>query len=67
MLLDSVKSILRRLIRREPPPGDPYSWVRHPVHRGPSSKSAAVALDEPREPEQTNLFGFLRIKHSRSH
>jgi hypothetical protein len=53
MLLDSVTTILRRLIRRElrpsdpPPPGDPYSWVRQPVHRGPSSRSAGVALDEP--------------------
>jgi len=44
-----VRRILKKLWSRwKTEPEDPYSYVRQPLKRGPSSNSSSVALDEPR-------------------
>jgi len=56
--VQNFQNMLRRLLRRNPAePQDPYARARVPVRRGPSSRSAAVALEEPQEPKHLNLFG----------
>jgi len=50
---------LRRLLRpRAPaePAEDPFSFVPAPRRIGPKGKSGAVALEEPEEDGQTDLF-----------
>jgi hypothetical protein len=45
------------LRKRGAPPHDPWSRVRQPLRRGPSSRGAGVALDEPAPRRSLNLFG----------
>lgn len=54
-LLEALKDKLRGWWRRHPP-GDPWSRVRQPLRRGPSSRSAGVALEEPPARGITDLF-----------
>lgn len=57
MLLDYAERLLRWLRKRNPPTGDPWSSVRQPVRRGPPSRNAGVALQEPHPKRLINLFG----------
>lgn len=60
MIRDSISKLsnfVRRLLRRNPEPLDPYAYVRAPLRRGPGGQSAAVAVDEPDEPRFLRLFG----------
>jgi hypothetical protein len=51
----------RRLIASfrlpEPPPADPYAPVRYPRSRMPGGRSAAAAVDEPRDLVRTEVRG----------
>jgi len=47
-LLSRLKSIARRILRREPPQ-DPYAYVMARRKPRPGGRSAAVVLDEPAE------------------
>lgn len=61
-MLELAKRALRWLTGRAPePPGDPYASVRHPVRRGPSPRSAAVALEEPPPRGRVNLYGLRML------
>ena len=57
--MSRLLNALKRLWRRKPEPQDPYhySHVLAPVGRGPRGRSAAVALEEPRESKPTRAFG----------
>jgi hypothetical protein len=56
--LPTLQQFMRRLLRRGPAePQDPYARVRAPLRRGPSGRSAAVALEEPPEEKRVNAFG----------
>jgi len=60
MIRDSISklsSFVRRLLRREPEPLDPYAYVRAPLRRGPGGRGAAVALEEPDEQRFLGMFG----------
>jgi len=59
MLRDYADRVYRWLSGRKRPPGDPDSFVRQPVRRGPPSRSAGVALEEPQPPSSINLFGAM--------
>lgn len=52
-------SMARRLFRSQPPER-PYAEVLVPVGRGPRPRSGAVALEEPRDIQLTNLQGKWR-------
>ncbi|HVW08911.1 MAG TPA: hypothetical protein VHC90_10030 [Bryobacteraceae bacterium] len=45
-LLDRLKTIARRIFRREPP-HDPYSYVMANRRPRPGGRSAAAVVDEP--------------------
>ena len=47
--LSDLIQALRRLLKRNLEDTDPYVRVRVPVRKGPSDRSAAVALKEPGE------------------
>lgn len=56
-LLEELKQKVRSWIRRGPfRPEDPWSRVRQPVRRGPSSRGAGVALEEPPPRRFTDLY-----------
>jgi GrpB-like predicted nucleotidyltransferase (UPF0157 family) len=46
-ILTNLVQTLRRWLKRNPEEQDPYARVRVPVRKGPGSRSAAVALEEP--------------------
>lgn len=50
----SAVSVARRLFK-SPPPERPLAEVPVPVGRGPSPRSGAVALEEPRDVEISDL------------
>ncbi len=58
-LLQALRQLMRRLLRRGPAaePQDPYARVPVPVRRGPGGRSSAVALEEPPEAKPVNAFG----------
>ncbi len=61
--LSTLQQFMRRILRRGPAePQDPYARVRVPVRCGPPGRAAAVALEEPRKPHRTNLFGRWNSK-----
>ena len=37
-------------------PGDPYSYVRHPLVQRPGGRSSSVALEEPDEDQNLQLI-----------
>ena len=43
----NLMEALRRWLKRKPDGEDPYTRIRVPVRKGPSNRSAAVALKEP--------------------
>ncbi|MBV9937459.1 MAG: hypothetical protein JO150_03055 [Acidobacteriaceae bacterium] len=45
--LTDLARTIRRWLNRNPDERDPYARVRVPVRKGPSGRSAAVALKEP--------------------
>jgi len=45
----SIVQTIRRFLRRNPDERDPYARVRVPVRKGPSNRSAAIALKEPKD------------------
>jgi len=47
-LLNRLKSIVRRILRREPP-HDPYAYMMASRKPRPAGRSGAAALDEPTE------------------
>jgi len=62
-LLQALRQLMRRLLRRDPAePQDPYARVQVPVRRGPGGRSSAVALEEPPETKLTNAFGRRRTR-----
>jgi hypothetical protein len=65
MFRDYAERALGWLRGRRPPPGDPDSFVRQPVRRGPPSLAAGVALEEPAPRSSINLFGAMLKKASR--
>ena len=40
-----VLDLLRRLLGRKTPPGDPYAYVMAPVRRGPKGRSGAAVAN----------------------
>lgn len=58
LLRNYVECILRWLTGRRPPPEDPFNAVRQPVRRGPPTRSARVALEQPLPLQRTNAFGI---------
>lgn len=43
-----ISRLIRKILRRDTDPQDPYSKVRVPVKKGPGGLKASVALEEPR-------------------
>ncbi len=42
----NMVDFFKRLIRRKPAqPGDPYAYVRAPLHRGPKGRSGAAVAE----------------------
>jgi hypothetical protein len=62
MLRDCADRVLRWFAGRKPPPDDPDAFVRQPVRRGPPSRSAGIALEEPVPQSSLNLFGAMLKK-----
>ena len=63
-MFSALKRLAARLFGRLPPASgpfeDPYAGVREPRRRGPSGRSSAVAVDEPR-PDQVVEVRSKRI------
>jgi hypothetical protein len=58
-IFSNLMGKLARLWRRKPEPQDPYHYthVLAPIGRGPRSRSASVALEEPPEPKLIKALG----------
>jgi hypothetical protein len=54
-----AQKFIRRLRSwfRRAEPQDPYAHVTAGLKRGPGGRSAAIALDEPKEQRVLNVFG----------
>jgi hypothetical protein len=55
-----AQRVIRRLqnwFRKPAEPEDPYACVMAGLKRGPSGRSAAIALEEPEPRRLLNLFG----------
>ena len=57
-LAEKIIQRIRSWFRRPSGPQDPYAYVTAGLKRGPSGRSAAVALDEPEPARHVNLFGW---------
>lgn len=63
-LLRDLAYRLHRLWRRDSEPQEPEIGVRSPLRRGPKDRAAAVALEEPKEPQVLRVFGLRIIRKS---
>jgi hypothetical protein len=62
LLHNYIERVLRWLTGRRPPPEEPFNSVRQPVRRGPPTRSARVALEEPPPLQRINVFG-IKLPH----
>jgi hypothetical protein len=51
------RQLIANLRLPDSPPADPYAPVREPRSRMPGGRSAAAAVDEPRDELQTEVRG----------
>jgi hypothetical protein len=46
-LVKTLTDSIRRILRRESPPGDPHAYVTAPLRHGPKGRSGAAVAEIP--------------------